>query len=461
MREERKERIKKAGILVFWLLAWQLVSLCVQNPLVFVGPAETARAFLTQMGSGRFWQTIAGSAARIAAGFLLAFSAGFLAGGLASRFSFIKDLLAPLVLLMKAVPVASFVILVLIWLGVKGLTLTISFLVVFPIIYQSTLTGFASADPQLTEMARVFRLSSWKRYLYIYRPAVLPALTDGCRTALGMSWKSGVAAEVIGTPDFSIGAELYLAKIYFSTADLFAWTAVIILMSLCFEKVFLWMMKRAARPFGGLLLRKTGEAAARQGSPIRVTGLCKAYQGRPVFQDLDLTLEAGRVYGLMAPSGSGKTTLFRIWMGLEEADGGKTEGLAGEKMSAVFQEDRLCPALTALENAQIAGGSADLGQILPADALTKKAAELSGGMKRRTAIARAMAAESSVILMDEPFTGLDEETKNRVVRYIREHRNGRTLVFTTHDREDLSRMGAGQISLDGYPAAGPSEDRCV
>ncbi len=123
----------------------------------------------------------------------------------------------------------------------------IAFLVVVPMIYSSTLAGLKSADRRLLEMARVFSMPFWKRLRFIYIPAVLPYLMSGCRTALGMSWKSGIAAEVIGIPGQSIGEQLYYAKLYLDTAGLFAWTFVIILASSAFEALFLWLLGRIRR----------------------------------------------------------------------------------------------------------------------------------------------------------------------------------------------------------------------
>lgn len=457
--KEKRGKWKKAGMLLFWLLAWQLAAFWTDNSLVLVGPAEAFMALARELAKFSFWDTVAASAGRIGVGFLLAFFAGFLAGGLASRCSFLREMLVFPLLLMKAAPVASLVILILIWMGVEGLTRTITFLVVFPMIYQATLTGLAAVDRELLEMAEVFGLSPWKRYLYIYRPAVYPFLSASVKTAAGMSWKAGAAAEVIGIPERSLGAELYMAKIYFDTAELFAWTAVIIFLSLLFEKVFLWVLGKLNRPFGGWLTREGRERKENAGtapnaaSPeievgggrggVRVQNLCKSFSGELVLDHLNLTWEAGKTYGLTAPSGAGKTTLFRILTGLERTDEGSVEAPAGRtdrRWSVVFQEDRLCPELTAEENARIAGGVSHLEEILPKESLTKKAGELSGGMRRRVAIARALAADSDGILLDEPFTGLDEETKENVIRYIKKYQRGRMLIFTTHIREELNRM---------------------
>ena len=238
--------LKKAGIILFWLFLWQIKSLQLHNSIILVGPLEVVRALWTQAFTSGFWRTIAFSFGKISLGFLLAFAAGILAGGAAYRFSLLKDLFSPFISFTKSVPVASFVILALIWAGSKNLSAFIAFLVVFPILYINTIAGFESADPKLLEMAKVFHLSPLKRLFYIYRPALLPFLISACKVALGMSWKSGIAAEVIGVPAHSIGEKLYMAKIYLSTADLFAWTLVIIAISNLFEKIFLRLLSLAA-----------------------------------------------------------------------------------------------------------------------------------------------------------------------------------------------------------------------
>ncbi len=235
---------KKLGILLFWLILWQVVSSWINKPIYLVGPMETIQALGRLVDSSSFWRAVWGSLVRIGAGFGLAAVTGLLCGSLAHFVPFVKELLSPIVSLMKTVPVASFVILALIWAGAEQLALVISFVVVFPMIYLNTIAGLESTDRQLLEMAQVFHISRWNRLWQIYRPALAPYLLSACQVALGMSWKSGIAAEVIGTPEFSIGENLYMAKVFFSTDELFAWTAVVIVLSFLFEKGILQVLKR-------------------------------------------------------------------------------------------------------------------------------------------------------------------------------------------------------------------------
>lgn len=238
---------RKAAILLFWLVVWQLAAVWLNRPIFLVGPWETLKALGRLAGTASFWRCALSSFGRISAGFGLAFLLGIVCGSLAYAKPLFGEILAPVVNLIKTIPVASFVILALIWAGADHLTLVISFVVVFPILYVNTVSGLCAADPQLLEMSRVFRVRPPAVVWNIYRPALAPYLLSACRLALGMSWKSGVAAEVIGTPDYSIGEKLYMAKVFFGTDELFAWTTVIIVLSYLFEKVIMAVLQRISR----------------------------------------------------------------------------------------------------------------------------------------------------------------------------------------------------------------------
>lgn len=190
-------------------------------------------------------------------------------------------------------------------------------------------------------------------------------------------------------------------------------------------------------------------------------GLSKAYGENRVLRGIDFTLEEGSVTCLMAPSGSGKTTLFRVLLGLEAADSGRVRGIGAGRISMMFQEDRLCPTLTPVENvALVLGRDASRGElrtmleeILPAECLDQPALELSGGMRRRVSLARAVAYPSDLVVLDEPFTGLDAATKRRVIEFILRHREGRTLLVATHGEEDVELLGARLLHLDELQGA--------
>ena len=250
MRHYGKKSGRRLLFALFWIAVWQLAATAVDNDILMAGPWDAIGALARLLPEGEFWRSVGFSFGKISLGFGAAFVMGLGLGTLGYRFAIFGELMEPVMVLLKSVPVASFVILALIWAGSANLSALIAFLVVLPIIYVNTAAGLESTDQKLLEMAQVFGMTPWRRLRYIYVPAVIPYLKSGCRIALGMSWKSGVAAEVIGVPGHSIGEKLYMSKIYLDTAGLMAWTLVIILVSALFEKAVLKILSWPA-PKGG------------------------------------------------------------------------------------------------------------------------------------------------------------------------------------------------------------------
>ena len=240
---------------LFWLAVWQLAAMAMaaayrHGGLLLASPL-TALGRLGELAlTGDFWAAVGRSAALILGGFLLSCALGTACAALAARLRWLRELLSPLVAVVKAVPVVSFIILALFWLDTAALPLFISALMVFPPVYLNVLEGIGRADGKLLEMARVFRVPWRRQALGIYLPAALPAFRSAVSLSLGLCWKAGVAAEVIGLPAGTIGERLYTAKVYFETGDLFAWTAVIVAVSALFEKLFLRAVDALAERIG-------------------------------------------------------------------------------------------------------------------------------------------------------------------------------------------------------------------
>lgn len=234
-----------------WLLVWQGASMAMtaiypHGHLLLASPIDALLRLGELSLTASFWMTVGNSVLRIFGGFLTACLLAVLLAALAAWFRAVRELLAPLVAAVKAVPVVSFIILALVWLEGEHLSFFISALMVFPTVYLNVLTGIASADKQLLEMAKVFRVPFGRRLWGIYLPAVLPYFRTAVSLALGLCWKAGAAAEVIGLPAGTIGERLYTAKVYFQTPDLFAWTAVIVAVSALVEKLFLKLVDHVA-----------------------------------------------------------------------------------------------------------------------------------------------------------------------------------------------------------------------
>lgn len=233
-----KRKIRLWAVLA-WLLIWQLASMWIGQEILLVSPVTVVITLIRLAGGAQFWLSVASSMLRIIGGFLLAVVLGAALAGLSAASGRLREFLLPFVATVKSIPVASFVILVLIWVSSRNLSVLISFLMVFPVIYTNVLDGISQTDRGLLEMAELFGIPFGRRLRTIYVSQVLPYFRTGCSLALGLCWKAGVAAEVIGIPQNSIGENLYNAKIYLDTPALFAWTLVIICISVLFEKGFL------------------------------------------------------------------------------------------------------------------------------------------------------------------------------------------------------------------------------
>lgn len=250
----RQKKIRLWAV-AFWLLAWQggSMALAAAYPLgALLLPSP--RAALTRLGAlavtAGFWRAVGTSAAHILGGFVLACVLAVVLAALSARFRRVDELFAPVVAAIKTVPVASFIILALMWMPARTLPLFIAALMVFPPVYLNVLEGVRQTDRALLELARVYRVPPLRTLRGVYLPQVLPYFRSAVSAALGLCWKAGTAAEVIALSGGSIGEQLYQAKIYFQMADLFAWTAAIVLVSAVFERLFLRLVDAVAKEVG-------------------------------------------------------------------------------------------------------------------------------------------------------------------------------------------------------------------
>ncbi len=246
----RKKYRTKALVLFFWLMIWQIASMLVDNAILLVGPVETFRILLELMGSVELWRSIGFSAVRILGGLLAGTVLGVLFAYGCCRSRFLDALFTPVLKGLRTIPVASFVILLLIWAGNQMLAFWISLLVVLPILFLNLTEGLKSLDLKMSEMAVCFHMPFLKRMRYVYLPQLMPSFLGAFKLALGMCWKSGVAAEVIGQPLHSIGNGMYRAKISLDTGRLFAWTIVLIVVSVLIEKLILFLLKSFVQKSG-------------------------------------------------------------------------------------------------------------------------------------------------------------------------------------------------------------------
>lgn len=239
--------------LAVWLLVWHLAARALDEPLLLPSP----RAVLARLGewwtTALFWRQALRSLLRVLGGIVLGVTVAIPIAVCTALFPPVHTLLHPLIVTVKSTPVSSFIILAMLWIYEGIIPVFISFLMVFPIVWTNLHTAIGGIPRPYLEMARVFRLPLTRRIRRIYLPAVLPYFLSACESSIGLAWKAGVAAEVLALPALSIGKQLYESKLYLETTDLFAWTLVVILLSLLLE----WLTRRAFRAIG----RRTRHAA--------------------------------------------------------------------------------------------------------------------------------------------------------------------------------------------------------
>lgn len=240
---KNKELLTKIAAIAAALLFWQAAAVLLNETILIASPVDVVKRLFTIWKEPEFFSSVWFSFSRIVSGFLTALVTGTVLALLAGRFRIVEILLWPYMVTVKSIPVASFVIIALIWLSSSTLSVFISFMIVLPIIYTNVLNAIRSVDKKMLRMADVFGLSFKKRLLYVWLPQIKPFIFSASSIAVGLAWKSGIAAEIIGIPDGSIGEALYYSKVYLNTADLFAWTLLIIILSVGFEKLFSLFLK--------------------------------------------------------------------------------------------------------------------------------------------------------------------------------------------------------------------------
>lgn len=240
------------GVLIalFWLLVWQAASMAVHSALLLPSPLDTCYSLLQLVQQASFWRAALYSILRVTGGYLLAVAAGSLLGVLTAGSSTFDFLLRPIRSVMKATPVVSIALLMVLWLPEQMVPVFAAFIMVLPLVWTNVQEGIRATDQNLLEMARLFRFGAWKTLRFIYFPSVLPGLLAACATGLGFAWKAGVAAEVIARTADSIGKYLVESKSYLEIAEMFAWTAVVVALSVLFERLLIGLFGRLQRKRG-------------------------------------------------------------------------------------------------------------------------------------------------------------------------------------------------------------------
>ncbi len=236
--------VKKTLIILFWILVWQAIALIVDLELILPSPIDTLKALLKISREGEFYIAVFSSLFRIISGFVLGVLVGFAGAILSNRFKLVSDIFSPILRLLRAVPVASFIIIAFYWLLSDNVPTLICFLMVLPLIWTTVETALNNIDKRYLDIAKIYRLSGIKTFFGIKLPFIMPNLISTVLTSLGFAWKSGIAAEIICLPPASLGGLIGSSKSALLTSEVFAITTVVIILSIILEGVVRLLLRR-------------------------------------------------------------------------------------------------------------------------------------------------------------------------------------------------------------------------
>lgn len=239
--------VPAVGAALFWLAVWQVVYWYVDQPILVASPLQVLQTLLHLIQQRAFWQASATSLLRVAIAFVLAVVTGTVLAVATSASPWLRALIAPAMGVARATPVASFIILALLWMQKGAVPVLMAWLVVLPMVWGNVVQGIDQIDQKLMQMAAVYGFGWKKTLLRVCVPSVMPYFIAACTSAMGMAWKAGIAAEVLAMPHRSIGMGLYNSKVYLEIPALFAWTAVVILLSMLIEKAMVALIRRAGQ----------------------------------------------------------------------------------------------------------------------------------------------------------------------------------------------------------------------
>ncbi len=491
---------KKPGFLTYllsfflFISCWQLLALAARAPLILPGPFAVLSRLGSLCGTADFYRHIGATMGRVFIAFTISFALGNVLGLVCGQFRRIRELFSVLLTAVRSVPVVSFILIALFWLGSSSVPVVVAVVMALPVMLTAVATGFAAIPRELLDAASAYRLTAGQVFRRVTLPCLLPFVRSGSLSSFGMIWKVVAAGEVLSLPRRGAGQLLYTAQVHLESADLLAVTLAIVILSFLFERglaVLLdWLAGRKRErqrlvPSRAVELQDTLDipveagGAARAGqrkiglSPrIELDGFSAVRSGKVLYKGFSIGFEAGSSTALIAPSGAGKTTLLCFVASLLRTDDGVFSGGVsfGERnatphISFLFQDPCLFPACTVYENVLLPllnlmardEASRTALRFLTECGLSGKLSsfpdELSGGEKQRAALARAFAFPSQVMLLDEAFQSQDLAQKVSLLGLFQDllAQSPRTVIFVSHDIREALSCCSRVVLLKGSP----------
>lgn len=449
----KKKFLAHLFLLAALLFLWQLLAAWANQPYLVPGLPELAAALLELLSTPEFYQSAGATILRGVAGMFLSLVCAFAAALLFSRAGWIHEMFRPLLAFMRSVPVISFILLALIFLHTESIPLLIGFLTMFPLLAENIANGLAGIRKERSFMAHTFLVERRNRILHVILPQLKPFLFSGLASAAGFGWRAIIMGEVLAQTNLGIGAEMKRAQSLIDPPGVIAWTLAAILLSYASDKAIHHLSKRQYHiRFGKKPFPQTIIPAS-----IRLQNVSYKY----AVSNYTYTFEAAKVYGITAPSGTGKTTLLNLINGYFIPLKGKVAIDRQQGIAAVFQDPELLPNLTVAENIMLVLARLypekeavtialkTLQQVEMEEYADRYPSELSAGQQQRAAIARALAFPAPCLIMDEPFRGLDNALRQRIIEQIRlrQREKSQTIIFTSHHQEELGSLAETLIRL--------------
>lgn len=451
------------------MLLWQLIASGINKPDLIPGIPKLFLSLGELILSGNFYHSVASTLLRGIGGMIISLFAAGIISLLFAKVTWIYELFRPVLVIMRSVPVISFILLALIFLQPESIPFVIAFLTMFPLLSENLTEGLKNLRPELSIMSKTFHLRKINHYTQILYPQLKPFLFSGLASAMGFGWRAIIMGEVLSQCSSGIGSEMKKAQLFIDVPSLMGWTIVAIIISFIFDK---GLDKLNALPIPILYHKssrtkkfppkeKPEQSLLSTQSIVTLKNISKTYRHTSVLSNLSLTLMQGKIYGLSAPSGSGKSTLLNLINGSVQPTGGIIQVDRTSGISCMFQEPELIPSLSVVENISLPLATLypkEKAQIISRHYLclmemenfaTRFPYELSYGQQQRVALARALAYPAPLLLLDEPFKGLDNELVTRIILRIRElqHNSNQTIIFVTHKPEEITLLADIQLNF--------------
>jgi len=443
----------------FLLLIWQIIATNIAYPDLFPSLPDLLSGTFNLFFTEGFYSAIFVTILRGIIGFFIAFIFAFIFSTIAAFSVFWKTFFHPILVVLRSVPVVSLVLIALLWFSPPNLPVFIALITMFPILYQNTLNGLENTDLSLVEMAQVFGKNKLQCFIEIYIPSAKSLIFSGISTAMGFGWRAIIIGEVLAQPLHGIGSSMKKAQTFIDISELIAWTVIAILISYLFDFIIKLISK--IKPEKHFKILKTHPSQSFNIKSISIHNLSKNFENNSIFQNLTLALNSNEVNCLKAPSGFGKSTLLKLIAGITKKDMGEINFNKKYSFAYAFQDIRLLNWLSVEENIAFVFKHKPnteslnlIAYLLEKLELTEFAHkypnELSGGQQQRVSLARALAAKSDVLLLDEPLTGLDNELKTKIITFLEEWLEAEKplIIWATHEQIKLKNIQVREIILN-------------